>query len=233
MLFHFYIHKYPSLKNIDHNITIVIITSDNFYYQMSPVLIECHLTVGPVESGPKQGAYINSVDLFFLNFFQSGVVLSLLPFYFLQVMCCRNGVHSLKCFLSWVCPLASLSCCLTCFSIPLLPVNKRCLQAWFSSGSLVSQKYFIGRAMCFVLCPTMRDTQCLIFSLLRMLTLVQVVTLGPSIVMLPILLSNVSVHWWLLQGVAQGWFSSSIFPFLSIILNSSVKNNFSLGYPNI
>lgn len=57
---------------------------------MSPVLIEGHLTVGLVESGPKQGTHINLVDLFFLNFFQSGVVLFLLPFYFLQVMCCRN-----------------------------------------------------------------------------------------------------------------------------------------------
>lgn len=57
---------------------------------MSPVLIEGHLTVGLVESGPKQGSHINLVDLFFLNFFQFGVVLFLLPFYFLQVMCCRN-----------------------------------------------------------------------------------------------------------------------------------------------
>lgn len=107
---------------------------------MSPVLIEGYFAVGLVKSGPEQGTHINLVDLCFLNFFQSGVVLFLLPFYFLQVMCCRNWVHSLECFLSWICLLVSLWCCLTCFSIPLLPVHKRCLQAWFYSGSFVSAK---------------------------------------------------------------------------------------------
>lgn len=52
---------------------------------MSPVLIEGHFAVGLVKSGPKQGTHINLADFCFLNFFQTGVVLFLLPFYFLQL----------------------------------------------------------------------------------------------------------------------------------------------------